>query len=428
MHPMFFRHTVSLVVIASAIVPALACTRKRDSAGGLHEPDKSNGNIGDARPPSGGPSIVESALLLPGATCPFPARLNKDTTIAAGCVVDVLRNGLVEGGSTLTVEAGATLRFKIATYLEVGHKGSRLVVRGTKDKPVVFTSAEAKQRPGDWVGVVFDDATGEGSLLDHTVIEYAGRDSHGGQGALTVFSAFPPGRFAVKSTLFRHNNQAAVANRHPLATFAAFDHNTFVDNATDMRVSAQVLAAIGADNNFGGTIEVSGGTISKGGAWPKTKFPIVITEPVFVNSDDAVKQAAMFTIAPDTVLKFAPKTWLEVATASPGALVANRVTFSSAAEKPAAGDWVGLLFGDKTQRSRVAESIIEFAGAEEHGGDAAITIVGSRSLQGLDLTLLNLTFRDIKQGHVSTNGEGCDKILDPRNGMVWAGGGIDPCK
>ena len=91
------------------------------------------------------------------------------------------------------------------------------------------------------------------------------------------------------------------------------------------------------------------------------------------------------------------------------------------------GDWVGLFFGDKTRSSLVANTRIEWAGAEEHGGDAAVTFVGQKSWQALDVTFLGVTFKGIAQAHFSSNGDGCNKALDPRHGMVWAGF-LEPCR
>jgi hypothetical protein len=364
------------------------------------------------------------AELLPGATCAFPRKIDKDVIIAAGCVVDVTSNVLVSNGSTLTIERGVRLRFHESSYLEIGHKDSRLIAVGTKEEPIVFTSAAASPKRGDWIGLVFDGAVGEGTAIEHAVIEYAGRASHGGQGALTVFRAFPEGRGAIRNVTFRENATAAIANPHQHATFAAFERNIVRDNERGLRVTAGVLAAIDGNNDLIDRTEVVGGTVTKKGTWPQTKGGYLISEPVYVNGEGEV---ASLTIARGAVLKFAPKTWLEVGTGGPAELHASGVTFTSASESPSAGDWVGLFFGDKTKRARVNSSIIEYAGGEEHGSDAAVTFVGDKSWQGLDVHFSSVTFRNLQQAHFSSNGEGCNKALDPRNGMVWAGA-VNPCR
>lgn len=375
----------------------------------------------------GGPKTTEQQpSLLPGATCPFPQRLDHDVKIAAGCVVDVTHNMLIESGSTLTIEPGVTLRFHEETYLEVGHKGSRLVAKGTADRPIVFTSAMDKQKPGDWVGVVFDDAIGkQGSVIEHAIVEYAGRESHGGEGAITVYGAFPAGRVSITDTVFRKNNLAALTNRHQGALFGAFEGNTFENNARAMRVSADVLAAIGTSNTFGDPVEVVGGTVDHPGSWPAVGSPILVTGPVYVMGE--AEYEARLKLAEGTTLRFSPGTWIEVGTRKPGALDATKVKFTSSSPNPVPGDWVGILFGEHTQPSKIADCVIEYAGLEEHGGDGAITFTGSKAWQGLDVAIYGVQFHADKQSQISANGDGCNKGLDPKNGNSF-GGGSEACR
>ena len=105
-----------------------------------------------AKPVAVGGGPVEP--LLPGATCQFPTKIEEDVRIKAGCVVDVRANALVANGRTLTIEPGVTLRFHEKSYLEVGHKGSRIIARGTKERPIIFTSAAMSPKRADWVGIV----------------------------------------------------------------------------------------------------------------------------------------------------------------------------------------------------------------------------------------------------------------------------------
>lgn len=398
-------------VAALCLVAVLGCKRGETAQTTTAEP---------ASPAAtgGGPS----APLLPGATCAFPTKIEGDVTIKAGCVADVRENVLVPNGHTLTIEPGVRLRFHEKSYLEIGHKGSRIVARGTKDQPIVFTSAASSPKRGDWVGIVFDDAPGEGTVIEHAVIEYAGQESHGGQGAVTVFRAFPEKRVALRDITFRHN-ETALTNRHPGSPFAAFERNVFTDNARAMRVSASVLGAIGEGNELGDLTEITGGTVVKKAVFPKSTGYLV-AEPIYVNGEG--EGVASLTIAKGTTLRFAPKTWLEVGTGGPAELFISGATLTSAEKKPAAGDWVGLFFGDKTKRASVTDTIIEYAGAEEHNGDAAVTFVGAKSWQALDVHFAGVSFRHLKQAHFSSNGEGCTKALDPRYGMVWAG--VEPCR
>ncbi len=88
--------------------------------------------------------------------------------------------GKVGTTPVLTLEAGVTLKFvaKGGLFLErttglAPGKGA-LVTKGTVDKPVVLTSAEATPAPGDWLGVWFGGVPSDKNSVDRARIEYAG--------------------------------------------------------------------------------------------------------------------------------------------------------------------------------------------------------------------------------------------------------------
>ncbi len=408
-----------VVLVVSALLSAVGC-RGRDEPAPSQAPGEPAPAVG-----APGPSAPASDpdALLPGATCPFPRKIEADVTVAEGCVVDVRESVLVANGRTLTIAPGAVLRFHPGSWLEIGHRGSRLVARGTKERPIVFTSAVEHPKRGDWIGIVFDEAVGEGTILEHAVVEYAGRAERGGQGAITVFRAFPPGRVAIRDVVLRSNATAALFVPHARSTFLAFERNVLEDNDHGVRASAAVIAAMGGGNVVRDEIDVLGGTIAEKGRFPRGTYRVV--DPISI--DGRPGAAASLEIEKGAVLRFAPKTWLEIGAHGDASFVAKGVTFTSASAKPKAGDWVGLVFGDKVRHASVSESLIEYAGAEEHGGDAAVTFMGEKSWQALDVSFSAVTFRAIHQAHFSSNGDGCDKALDPRFGIVWAGF-LEPCK
>ena len=84
-------------------------------------------------------------------------------------------------GVTLTLQAGAQLRFKPGADLRMifGGRGNapnnlvgRLIAVGTVDKPIVFTSAADVPFSGDWAGLQL--ATSDNSQMVFNTIEYAG--------------------------------------------------------------------------------------------------------------------------------------------------------------------------------------------------------------------------------------------------------------
>lgn len=82
--------------------------------------------------------------------------------------VTVLNNSVltIPAGTQILVANGATSAEK--GVLIIG-RGSKININGTKDKPVVFTSASAVKAPGDWIGIIVmgkASTNGSGGLLN----------------------------------------------------------------------------------------------------------------------------------------------------------------------------------------------------------------------------------------------------------------------
>lgn len=90
-----------------------------------------------------------------GQTITIEGKITKDTVLKAANTY--ILKGLVymTNNATMTIEAGTTIKGDIITVGGlVITRGSKLVAQGTVDKPIVFTSASATPRSGDWAGIV----------------------------------------------------------------------------------------------------------------------------------------------------------------------------------------------------------------------------------------------------------------------------------
>ena len=94
---------------------------------------------------------IEEGVLRP--TLEVSGSIGKDTTWYADQTTILTGFVVVEAGATLTIEAGT----KILAQAEGGllvKPGARIVARGTKEAPIVFTSAASERAEGDWRGVI----------------------------------------------------------------------------------------------------------------------------------------------------------------------------------------------------------------------------------------------------------------------------------
>lgn len=150
----------------------------------------------------------------------------------------------------LTIEAGVTLKFiaKGGLFVERASGGfpakGALVVKGTAEKPVVFTSAEATPAAGDWLGLWFGGNPSSKNNIDRARVEYAGgvtgslngscgtpvrTDNNRNEAAIMIVGP-PPTAFVTNTTIFKSAaNGFERAWRGPVVSF--LPTNTFTDVA-----------------------------------------------------------------------------------------------------------------------------------------------------------------------------------------------------
>jgi hypothetical protein len=378
---------VALLVASSAATLALGCGKKTEPEKGSasEKPDK-NGKgekKGDddkaekKKKPKGDDKGEEKGddkgddkpKAAAGSGCKAPdTELKGDFTITKGCKLKLESYVAINDGAVLTIEPGATISFGPDAYIEVVY--GRIVAKGTDDDPIVFTSSNKDPAAGDWPGLFIADKAMSGNVFDKVTIEYAGRDAHGGKGALTLEGAVHGGRVSITNTKFKNSKTTGVWGDNDDAAFAKFEGNSFVkmgDSAIE--VPSMVLGSVGK-NDWGGHVIRTGGDVTASITWPKVDVPIVINRAIAVRG---VKDSAIFTLADKSVLKFGPEAYIEVGLENGSGLVAKGCTFTSANATAAAGDWPGLFFGEKTTGTTIDGGSVEYAGRDAHGSHAAMT-------------------------------------------------------
>lgn len=135
-------------------------------------------------------SLLPAALAFPPSGRAEASQEISVDTVWKG-VVEVGGEVRVLGGATLLVTAGTTVRFSRAKK-EDGDPRARLIVQGTliaqgtKEKPILFTSAAADPAPGDWGGILFERANSRPNRVRFAEIEYASEGIGGAYSLLLV--------------------------------------------------------------------------------------------------------------------------------------------------------------------------------------------------------------------------------------------------
>ncbi|MGZ3477161.1 MAG: hypothetical protein ACXWUG_26590 [Polyangiales bacterium] len=387
-----------LVLFALSLVVPVGCKKKTDDAVGKSEAKSSEEGGGKKKHKKADDDDKESEgedekpKAKGKSACKFPenASIEADLTLPKGCKLKVKDSLTVKEGVTLTIEPGAKVSFEGDTYLSVR---GRLVAKGTDDDPVVFTSANDGPGAGDWQGILFDDGAMTGQVIDHAVIEYAGKSGGYAHGAISVNGDVHPGRITITNSKIQHNGQAGVWNDHEKASFAKLEGNTFKDNGKDVggasiNVYANILGSVGS-NKLGGDALRIHGDILQSQTWAKFDAPVMVTEAINVKG---VGQAAILKIAEGTTVKFAQDTYIWFGAGDGSGLVAKGVTFTSANATPAEGDWVGIGFDDKGTSTTIEDCTFEYSGRSGSYGHAVITFnADMKKLKNVKVT--NCTFK-----------------------------------
>jgi hypothetical protein len=399
------RHSTSLVLVCSLVWLATGCKHKNEEkAGGTTTTSPTTSAA--TSDTSGGAAATNTGSTdndpSKGATagCTWPTdNVTKDLTFTKGCTV-VAKSALnVEEGATVTFEEGVKVSFDTDQYLWVNY--GKLVIKGTADAPVVFTSSNKSPAPGDWVGIGFKEKTMAGTSVDHLVIEYAGSKSSNGEGAIMLEDMRQGGRIAITNSTIRNSGQfGLVANDN--ATFAKFENNTFKDDKSgSLNVQATLLGSVGRGNTFTNPIHVKESHVEQTTTWPPFDVPVVVDGNVTVASDSSVPT---LTIADKTVVKMGQDHYFDIQS---GALVAKNVTFTSAAPSPSPGDWVGLFLHKKTNGTHIENCTFEYFGSTGSNGEGAITFYDQNAKDLTGVTIANNTFSKGKQAAMSSQDHDC---------------------
>ena len=361
-----------------------------------------------------------------GSGCKLPkgSELVIDFTITKGCKVTIEDNLTVKEGATLTIEPGARIAFKTNTFLSIVE--GKLLAQGTADSPILFTSADDSPNPGDWVGLMFEANAKKGSIIDRAKIEYAGKTGNYGEGALTLYGEVAADRITVTNTIFQNNDTRGVKVQNAKSRFAKFEGNSFVGNdKVAMELPPEVVSSIG-DNKLGGEdIHVVEGELTHDAKWTKIDANYVIDGNLVIKGE---KEAPVLTLPDGATLKFAENTYLWIGQNQGGGLVANNVTFTSAAVTPDKDDWVGIIFDEKVTKTKLDGCTVEYAGKTGNYGTSAISFYGEidakKAAKRVEIT--NLTMRKCETPGISFPHGDCGDFADKSKGNKVDGG--DVCK
>lgn len=359
----------------------------------------------------------------------------------------------------LTVSAGTQLRFGAKAGLVLGYdEYAALVVEGTSEQPVLFTSnQDGPKTPGAWLGVHMQvEQNIPTTRISHATFEYAGGPFTGygdpKTGNLNFYGTFNYDCSVVSCPVLT-DVTLQKSSGDGLGLFAGAGLGA---GSARLTVRDNGRYAISMDQNMAGTLPTTGNSfsgntfnivelngfdrISRSQTWASPGIPYAInfeTEVCIAGSPNTL------TIAPGTQIQFGKGASLKVGYTSgcTGALVAKGTAAQPIQFVPDGkrdveyGYWRGLHFW-KADGSQLENVLIAYGGAN---GDTTQGVIGAGNLnvyREIGSFMTNSTLRGARSCAVSASDgtrTGTTKVttnfLDPANNITLDANGLDiQCK
>ena len=241
---------------------------------------------------------------------------------------------------TLTLENGAIIRFSEGANLYIGQSEAGTLLADA----AVLTSDQEVGSPGDW-GVVYIGAYEDGSYLTGTVIEFGEGveiDSAAptlelctisamlGDGLTLLGTAAP----SITESTFSSNIGRGLLAEDLSVTLPTFTANTLTGNAEPAAVHAGLLEVMPGSSFTGNDLDeitVQGGTLDGDALWSTPGVPYYVSLTIEQTAGTLqMTENLDFRMNPGVSAQFQN---------SDGVTIEGPVTFTSAQDVPAAGDW-----------------------------------------------------------------------------------------
>jgi hypothetical protein len=163
----------------------------------------------------------------------------------------VLDGATLNAGVTLTIAPGVLIQMASGAAFDVQ---GRLLASGTANTPIVFTSAAASPKPGDWQYVAIDGEGARRTTIDYVQFFY-GSSNGGDDGMLSVTGSSDP---TITNSLFAQATSYGV--------WAADGSNPIIRNCRFTNLGDAALSVPGSDK-----ANVSGNSFGPGQKGPEIR-------------------------------------------------------------------------------------------------------------------------------------------------------------
>ena len=353
----------------------------------------------------------------------LPERIEEDMTIRECARVD---RTSVQNGATLTVQPGATIYFLEGGYLSVNRlqSGARIIANaGDGEEPITFTSGRTNPEAGAWQ-CLWVGGGESASSFEGVEFEYGGAPCE-------VNGRMPAGMLVLNAEIDKvHDAQFLQSSTYGLfleqdgAIKERVENSRFSLSAiAPIRVPFSAVLSVGEGNSYDEGSYIAVDSLSRlldAGEWVAQKIPYRLLRDTRDGAGDALG-ASISTRTPgsppNTVVTIQPGTTIQLDNGTLGVLSAAviaegtedaPITFTSAEDDPAPGDWGCVLL-----QGEIADAPSSFRHVIFEYGGSGVNCTGANYEAPLvfgssDTTVRDCTFRNSAGRASIISGRVCD--------------------
>jgi hypothetical protein len=275
----------------------------------------------------------------------------------------IIRGSVTVLGTILTLEPGTIIKFEEGAKLEIRNDNAALIALGTPDNRIVFTSASANAKAGDWEHVGIFGSSIE-STFAFCTFEFGSKNTN--RGILVLDDA----RASVIHSVFKHSAGYHVfTNSSGNSAFSSFVNNELSASAkAAILISPNHAHTLGEDNLIDAPmgIEIDGASYTNSDeTWVAQTVPYVLGRDLTIQGANN----PVLRLAPGVTLAMKSGVDIKVSASNNyGSLIAqgteeHPVTFTSFAAAPQPGDWGSLWFQQGATNCLLEYCVITYGGS-----------------------------------------------------------------
>ena len=323
-----------------------------------------------------------------------------------------VRGDISISDSEFSIAPGATFLFDAEREFLIG-SGTIISMSGTEDEPITFSATQ--QTPGWWDGIVIIGTTHPNNIMEHVVIEYAGRSAYHGStepANLTVSRSISSNAASVelKHSTMRHSAGYGLF-LHSNGSMRGSENNIYTNNEEGpARAYTSGAHYFDSGSSYSGNgsndyVYINANTQSQSVTWQALDVPYGMTgESTIDNGNFIIEPGAEFSFDVNAGLILRGDVSLSVV-----GTAAEPIIFTAMNQSP--GWWKGVyIFGTQQPNNNMEHVIIEYAGSSAwHGSVEPANLVVGRSISSnnarLELRNSTLRFSDAQGLHVHSGSE-----------------------